>query len=107
VTFVITNVTNSTGGPANRRAFVGIAAGAVAAVAVPENAHAVVSRALAPSGLAARAAGPVPAGWTALAKDLVGTLFRPGQAAYNTARLVEQHGGRGQTTWYQQTNSTR
>jgi ATP-dependent DNA helicase RecG len=21
--------------------------------------------------------------------------------------LVEQHGGRGQTTWYQQTNSTR
>jgi FAD/FMN-containing dehydrogenase len=90
-------VTNSTGSSVNRRAFAGIAAGAVAAVAavaVPEIVHATVSRPAAPAriaapaGLTARAAGPGPADWTALGRDLAGTLIRPGEGAYNTARLL-------------------
>ena len=85
-------MTNSTGSPFNRRAFVGIAAGAVAAVAtsvaVPEIVHAADVRTIAPSGFAARATGPSPADWTALAKDLAGPLVRPGEAAYNTDRLL-------------------
>ncbi len=65
-----------------RRAFLGIAAGGAAAVAVPGIARA------ASSGIAARAAGPAPADWTALAHDLAGTLVRPGDASYNTDRLL-------------------
>jgi FAD/FMN-containing dehydrogenase len=71
-----------------RRAFVGLAAGAVAAVAVPEAVRAAVTSPAVPSGIAARAAGPSPADWTALAHDLAGTLVRPGEAAYNTDRLL-------------------
>ena len=87
---VITSVTNLPGRPVNRRAFVGLAAAgaAVAAVGAPEIVHAAVSHAATTSGIAARAAGPTPADWTALAKDLAGTLVRPGQAAYNTSRLL-------------------
>jgi FAD/FMN-containing dehydrogenase len=71
-----------------RRAFLGIAAGGAAAVAMPGAAGAVVDRALAPSGILARSAGPAPADWTALAKDLSGTLVRPGDAQYATAKLL-------------------
>jgi FAD/FMN-containing dehydrogenase len=81
-------VTNATHSSLQRRAFLGIAAGSVAAIAVPGVAGAAVDRALAPSSLAARAAGPAPADWTALARDLAGTLIRPGDASYNTDRLL-------------------
>jgi FAD/FMN-containing dehydrogenase len=79
--------------PLRRRAFVGIAAGAAAAVAIPQIARAAASIPAA-SGIAARAAGrsmrsvPAPADWTALAKDLAGTLVRPGDSSYGTARLL-------------------
>src|SRR5262249_61728223 len=36
----------------------------------------------------AGAAGPPAAGWTALAHDLAGTLVRPGEASYGTAKLL-------------------
>jgi hypothetical protein len=68
-----------------RRAFVGIAAGAAAAVAIPEIARAAVTGPRIPSGTAA---GPTAADWTALAKDLAGPLVRPGDASYGTARLL-------------------
>jgi FAD/FMN-containing dehydrogenase len=66
-----------------RRLFLGLAAGGAAAVAVPA-----VTRAAGAAGLAARAAGPTAADWTALAKDLSGTLVRPGDAAYATDKLL-------------------
>ncbi len=75
-------VTNSTNSSLKRRAFLGIAAGSAAAIAVPGVARA------ASSGIAARAAGPAPADWTALAHDLAGTLVRPGDASYNNDRLL-------------------
>ena len=86
----MTNLSKSSFG---RRAFIGVAAGTVAAVAVPEVVHAAVSAPAAPSSrtgpaVAARAAGPSPADWTALARDLSGTLVRPGEAAYTTDRLL-------------------
>jgi FAD/FMN-containing dehydrogenase len=62
-----------------RRAFVGIAAGAAAAVAIPEIARA--------AGRSVRS-GPTAADWTALARDLAGPLVRPGDASYGTARLL-------------------
>jgi FAD/FMN-containing dehydrogenase len=63
-----------------RRAFLGIAAVSAAAVAVPSIAHA--------SGILSRVSGPAGPDWTALAHDLAGTLVRPGDAAYATARLL-------------------
>jgi len=71
-----------------RRTFLGIAAGGAAAVAIPGVAGAAVDHALAPAGILARAAGPTPADWTALAHDLSGTLVRPGDAQYATAKLL-------------------
>ena len=81
-------MTNSTESSLKRRAFLGIAAGGVAAVAVPGIAHAASGASLASSSLLARAAGPTPADWTALARDLAGPLVRPGEASYGTARLL-------------------
>ena len=65
-----------------RRAFLGVAAGGAAAVAMPGVAQAVVSSPRHPIGIGARAAGPTPADWTALAHDLQGTLVRPGDRSY-------------------------
>jgi FAD/FMN-containing dehydrogenase len=56
-----------------------VAAGGVAALAVPEVASAALNR---PAGIAARASGPTAADWNALAHDLDGTLVRPGEAGY-------------------------
>lgn len=81
-------MTNQTESLLKRRTFLGIAAGGAAAVAVPGVASAAVHGALAPRGILARAAGPAPADWTALARDLAGPLVRPGDSSYNTARLL-------------------
>jgi hypothetical protein len=81
-------VTNPPESSLKRRAFLGIAAGGAAVVAVPGIARAAADGTLAPSGILARAAGPTPADWTALAKDLAGTLVRPGEAKYATAKLL-------------------
>ena len=81
-------MTNPTESPLKRRAFLGIAAGGAAAVAVPGIARSATDRTLTPSGILARTAGPTPADWTALAKDLAGTLVRPGEAKYATAKLL-------------------
>ena len=72
-----------------RRAFLGAAAGGVAAIAVPgrrrgrrtQSPHPVAPAARR-IGIGARAAGPTPADWTALAHDLKGTLVRPGDRSY-------------------------
>jgi FAD/FMN-containing dehydrogenase len=72
-------VTHSTEHLLKRRAFVGIAAGAAAAIATPEIARA--------AGRSTRS-GPTAADWTALGKDLAGPLVRPGEASYGTARLL-------------------
>ena len=85
---VLTGVTNSTESSLKRRAFLGIAAGGAVAVAAPGVARAAVAGTLASSGILARAAGPTPADWTALAKDLAGTLVRPGDSGYATAKLL-------------------
>jgi FAD/FMN-containing dehydrogenase len=70
----------STPDESSRRTFLGlaatVAAGGAAAVAVPEIARAAAS------------GSPTPADWNALAHDLAGTLVRPGEAAYSTARLL-------------------
>jgi FAD/FMN-containing dehydrogenase len=65
-----------------RRAFLGLAAGGAAAVALPGTAGAAVASVL------ARSAGPAPSDWTALAHDLSGTLVRPGEAGYATDKLL-------------------
>jgi FAD/FMN-containing dehydrogenase len=85
---VLLIVTHSSESPLARRAFLGIAAGSAAAVAVPGIASASIDRALTSSGIAARSAGPSPADWTALGHDLTGTLVRPGEAQYATAKLL-------------------
>jgi FAD/FMN-containing dehydrogenase len=85
---VLRFVTNPTESSLKRRAFLGIAAGGAAAVAVPGIARAATDRTLSPSGILARTAAPTPADWTALAKDLAGTLVRPGDARYATAKLL-------------------
>ena len=85
---VLRGVTNSTESSLKRRAFLGIAAGGAAAVAVPGIAHAATGASLGSSSILARAAGPTPADWTALARDLAGPLVRPGEASYGTARLL-------------------
>jgi FAD/FMN-containing dehydrogenase len=71
-----------------RRALFGIAAGAAVTVAAPRVVRAAVSGGSAASGIAARVAGPTPADWAALAKDLAGTLVTPADAKYNTDRLL-------------------
>jgi FAD/FMN-containing dehydrogenase len=84
-------VTNPTEASLKRRAFLGLAAGGAAAVAVPgiaSPASAAVARPAARSGLLARAAGATAADWAALAKDLAGTLVTPGVASYGTAKLL-------------------
>src|SRR5215469_7273385 len=85
---VVTGVTNPAESPLKRRAFLSIAAGGAAAVAVPGVARAAAGGTLAPSGILARTAGPSPADWTALAHDLAGTLVRPGDSSYATAKLL-------------------
>jgi FAD/FMN-containing dehydrogenase len=85
---VLRVVTKQTESSLKRRAFLGIAAGGAAAVAVPGIAHAAVNGTVASSGILASAAGPTPADWTALAKDLAGTLVRPGESSYATAKLL-------------------
>ena len=83
-----------------RRAFLGVAAGGVAAIATPAVAQAAsaqpaqpIQPALpaqpalptppaAPTGIAARSSGPTPADWTALGHDLAGPLVRPGDRSY-------------------------
>jgi FAD/FMN-containing dehydrogenase len=85
---VHSSVTNSTRASLGRRAFLGIAAGGAAAVAVPGSASADSARPLTRSSILASAAGPTAADWTALAKDLTGTLARPGESSYATAKLL-------------------
>ena len=81
-------MTISTEGSLKRRAFLGIAAGGAAAVAVPGIARAATDGPSTTSSILARAAGPTPADWTALARDLAGPLVRPGEASYATAKLL-------------------
>ena len=85
---VHSSVTNCTRTSLGRRAFLGIAAGGAAAVAVPGSASADSARPLTRSSILASAAGPTAADWTALAKDLAGTLVRPGESSYATAKLL-------------------
>jgi FAD/FMN-containing dehydrogenase len=79
---VFTGVTNATGSYPKRRTFLAAATAGAAVVAVPAIAKATST------GIAARAAGPTNADWAALAKDLSGTLVRPGESAYSTAKLL-------------------
>jgi FAD/FMN-containing dehydrogenase len=71
-----------------RRAFLGVAAGGVAALAAPGVAQAASTHPAQPGhparpiGIAARAAGPTAADWTALGHDLAGPLIRPGERSY-------------------------
>jgi FAD binding domain len=82
-------VTNPTESSPGRRAFLGIAAGAAAVVVgVPGIASAATGRPLTRSGIAASAAGPTAADWTALAQDLAGPLVGPGDSGYPTAKLL-------------------
>jgi len=74
------NQTSRGGLISGRRAFLAVAAGGAAAAAVPSIARA--------SAILSRASGPAGPDWTALAHDLAGTLVRPGDAAYATARLL-------------------
>jgi FAD/FMN-containing dehydrogenase len=80
-------VSKATESSLKRRAFLGIAAGGAAAVAVPSVVGPSVASAAVTSVLA-RASGPTTADWTALAKDLSGTLVRPGDSSYATAKLL-------------------
>jgi FAD/FMN-containing dehydrogenase len=93
-------VTTSSEPSLKRRAFLGVAAGGVAAIATPAVAQAVSTqpahpirpahptqpagptRPAAPVGIAARSTGPTPADWTALGHDLAGPLVRPGDRSY-------------------------
>lgn len=61
-----------------RRTFLGAAAGGATAIAAPAFLRAE----------RASAAGPTPADWTALAKDLSGSLTRPGGSTYGVARRL-------------------
>jgi FAD/FMN-containing dehydrogenase len=85
---VLRDVTKQTESSLKRRAFLSLAAGGAAAIAAPGIASAAVDRALAPSGILARTSGPTAADWTALARDLSGTLARPGESSYATAKLL-------------------
>jgi FAD/FMN-containing dehydrogenase len=81
-------VTDPTQSSLKRRTFLGIAAGGAAAVAAGGIARAAAASPVAASGILARTAGPAPADWTALAHDLAGTLVRPGESSYATAKLL-------------------
>jgi FAD/FMN-containing dehydrogenase len=84
-------VTQTTEASLKRRAFLGLAAGGVAAVAVPGIASAASAKSAATgtrSGLLASAAGASAADWTALGTDLAGPLVRPGESGYATAKLL-------------------
>jgi FAD/FMN-containing dehydrogenase len=85
---VLKSVSNAADSPLKRRAFLGLAAGGAAAIAVPGIANAAAAKTLAPASLLARAAGPTPADWTALGKDLSGPLVRPGESSYATDKLL-------------------
>ncbi len=67
-----------------RRAFLGVAAGGVAAIAAPAIVQAAVTHPASSTGIAARSSGPTPADWTALGHDIAGPLVRPGEADYTT-----------------------
>ena len=73
---VISGVSTSAKQSLKRRAFLGVAAGGAAAVALPGIAH------------AAKSSTPTGADWTALAHDLAGTLVRPGDSDYTVARRL-------------------
>ena len=75
-------MTNSPESSHGRRTFLGLAAGGAAAVALSGAGLTGISRA------ATRSSGPTAADWTALARDLAGTLVRPGDAAYATGKLL-------------------
>ena len=84
-------MTNATDSDLKRRTFLAAAAAGAAVtaagVAVPAIARA------ASSGIAARAAGPTAADWAALAKDLSGTLVRPGDRVTEedaAVRIIDQ-----------------
>jgi FAD/FMN-containing dehydrogenase len=81
---VLSDVTEIPEPSLKRRAFLGVAAGGVAALAAPAVAQAATqpTHAARPIGIAARAAGPTAADWTALGHDLAGPLVRPGEANY-------------------------
>ena len=81
-------VTNSPEGYLGRRAFLGIAVGGAAAVALPGPASGPAASGTGASGTVARTSGPGQADWAALARDLSGTLVRPGESAYLTAKLL-------------------
>jgi FAD/FMN-containing dehydrogenase len=81
-------VTNPTESSLKRRTFLGIAAGGAAVVAAGGITRAAAASPVATSGILARTAGPTPADWTALAHDLAGTLVRPGESSYATAKLL-------------------
>ncbi len=84
-------MTNLSESSLKRRAFLGIAAGGAAAVAVPgiaTAASAAAARPLRRAGIAASAAGAAAADWAALATDLAGQLARPGDASYPAAKLL-------------------
>jgi hypothetical protein len=81
-------VTDSRQSYLKRRAFLAAATAGAAAVAAPGIAQAAASGSLLAARAGARAAGPAPADWAALARDLSGTLVRPGESAYPTARLL-------------------
>ena len=103
---VLSNVTDYTQqsertGPLGRRRFLTLAALGFAGAAVgcgaalvPEAIGAARVPSLdrnarpAASPLLARATGPTPADWAALARDLAGTLVRPGEAGYATAKRL-------------------
>ncbi len=83
---VLGGVSTPAASPLKRRTFLGLglglAIGGTAAVAVPGIARAVRT---VPG---AASAGPASADWTALARDLSGTLVRPGDADYPAARRL-------------------
>jgi FAD/FMN-containing dehydrogenase len=73
---VFSSVSTSPKQSLKRRAFVGVAAGGAAAVALPGIAY------------AARSPAPTGADWAALAHDLQGPLVRPGDSDYTVARRL-------------------
>jgi FAD/FMN-containing dehydrogenase len=85
-------VTDSTETSLKRRTFLAVAAASAtvsaAAVAVPGIASAKPAGPSLPTARFSRSAGPAPGDWAALGKDLAGSLIRPGESGYPTARLL-------------------